>query len=127
MTDTTSAAPSEQDLFERVFPMPEGCMRCGDTYAPTEYSAWAVSAFIERFKGWQAARRAHPTPPAVVEPLEPVVTDVHGINERIHFRRGWRDTEHIEAQPLYLHPPHQPKRTVTYVCPVCAASLERQE
>lgn len=69
MTDTTSAAPSEQDLFERVFPMPEGCMRCGDTYAPTEYSAWAVSAFIERFKGWQAARRAHPTPPAVVEPL----------------------------------------------------------
>lgn len=25
------------------------------------------------------------------------------------------------------HPPHQPKRTVTYVCPVCAASLERQE
>lgn len=69
MTDTASAAPSEQDLFERVFPMPEGCMRCGDTYAPTEYSAWAVSAFIERFKGWQAARRAHPTPPAVVEPL----------------------------------------------------------
>ena len=40
---------------------------------------------------------------------------------------GWRDTEHIDAQPLYLHPPHQPKRTVTYVCPVCAASLERQE
>lgn len=38
---------------------------------------------------------------------------------------GLRDTEHIEAQPLYLHPPHQPKRTVTYVCPVCAASLER--
>lgn len=40
---------------------------------------------------------------------------------------GRRDTEHIEAQPLYLHPPHRPKRTVTYVCPVCAASLERQE
>lgn len=37
---------------------------------------------------------------------------------------GCRDTEHIEAQPLYLHPPHQPKRTVTYVCPVCAASVE---
>ena len=55
-----SAAPSEQDLFERVFPMPEGCMRCGDTYAPTEYSAWSASAFIERFKGWQAARRIQP-------------------------------------------------------------------
>lgn len=68
MTDTASAAPSEQDLFERVFPMPEGCMRCGDTYAPTEYSAWSASAFIERFKGWQAAR-AQPTPPAVVDPL----------------------------------------------------------
>lgn len=77
MTDTTSAAPSEQDLFERVFPMPEGCMRCGDTYAPTEYSAWAASAFIERYKGWQAARRAQPTPPAVVEPpeLSPDFTD----------------------------------------------------
>ena len=81
MTDTTSAAPSEQDLFERVFPMPEGCMRCGDTYAPTEYSAWAVSAFIERFKGWQAARRAQPTPPAVVEPLtdEQIVGVMHSI------------------------------------------------
>ena len=93
MNDTASAAPSEQDLFERVFPMPEGCMRCGDTYAPTEYSAWAVSAFIERFKGWQAARRAQPTPPAVVEPLEPVVSNVDGINERIQFRRGWRAAE----------------------------------
>lgn len=31
--------------------------------------------------------------------------------------------------PLYLHtaPQRPPLRTVTYVCPVCAASLERQE
>lgn len=47
--------------------------------------------------------------------------------EQLSSVGGWRDTEHIEAQPLYLHPPPQPKRTVTYVCPVCAASLERQE
>lgn len=58
-----AALPSEQDLFERVFPMPEGCMRCGDTYAPTEYGVWAANAFVERFKGWQAARRAHPAAP----------------------------------------------------------------
>lgn len=30
--------------------------------------------------------------------------------------------------PLYTAPPRRkPLRTVTYVCPVCAASLERQE
>lgn len=30
--------------------------------------------------------------------------------------------------PLYAHPAPQPlKRAVTYVCPVCAASLERME
>lgn len=44
-------------------------------------------------------------------------------------------TEQYLALPLYTHPPipstknatPPKKRIVTYVCPVCAASLERQE
>ena len=42
--------------------------------------------------------------------------------------------ERWEVRPLYAAPPTaqaegwtKPHRTVTYVCPVCAASLERQE
>ena len=33
------------------------------------------------------------------------------------------------AFPVYAHPApqRQPLRTITYVCPICAASLERQE
>jgi len=35
------------------------------------------------------------------------------------------DTDTFRAAPLYTA--SQPRRNVTYVCPVCAASLERQE
>jgi hypothetical protein len=38
------------------------------------------------------------------------------------------DSNTFRAAPLYTAPPQRhPHRTVTYVCPVCAASLERQE
>jgi len=38
------------------------------------------------------------------------------------------DSNTFRAAPLYTAPPQRhPHRTVTYVCPVCAASLEKQE
>jgi hypothetical protein len=44
----------------------------------------------------------------------------------------WHESDMWHEYPLYTVPqqaaPEQkPKRTVTYVCPVCAASLEKQE
>ena len=41
--------------------------------------------------------------------------------------KGWQGARAQPTPPAVVEPPHQPKRTVTYVCPVCAASLERQE
>ena len=47
------------------------------------------------------------------------------------FKNGINPTEYFDGLvPLYTTPPkpvRDTKRTVTYVCPVCAASLERQE
>lgn len=43
---------------------------------------------------------------------------------------GWTDCAETDegAVALYKQPPQRkPLRSVTYVCPVCAASLERQE
>ena len=39
------------------------------------------------------ASTAQPTSPAVVEPLEPDMTDVVSANARLHFRHGWRAAE----------------------------------
>lgn len=40
----------------------------------------------------------------------------------------WEENESEYGTPLYTVPPQRkPLRFVTYVCPVCAASLERQE
>jgi hypothetical protein len=40
----------------------------------------------------------------------------------------WEQNENGYGTPLYTHPPQRnPLRTVIYACPICAASLERQE
>lgn len=51
MTDTNTA---ERDDFEKVFPLPSGCIRCGTGYASTGYSNWAAHTHCERWQGWQA-------------------------------------------------------------------------
>ena len=86
MTDTASAAPSEREQFE-AWAKSHGTLLTKDKRGNYQYTPTSAM-----WKAWQAAR-SQPTPPAVVEPLEPVVTDVHGINERIHFRPGWRPAE----------------------------------
>lgn len=49
---------------------------------------------LREAKRWE---RLHPVNPSVLpswpEPLAPVMTDVVGINARLHFRRGWRAAE----------------------------------
>lgn len=44
----------EREAFEKVFPTPSHCQRCGDGYAATSYNAWEAHNHIERWKGWQA-------------------------------------------------------------------------
>jgi hypothetical protein len=47
-------APDERDDFEKVFPLPSGCIRVGTGYASTGYSNWAAHTHCERWKGWKA-------------------------------------------------------------------------
>ena len=53
-------APDERDDFEKVFPLPSGCIRCGAGYASTGYSNWAAHTHVERWKGWQARAASAP-------------------------------------------------------------------
>ena len=84
MTDTASAAP----VAWRVHPFDYGIGHEG-VYAMTmleqQRDAWLR-------KGWKV-EPLYVAPPAVVEPLEPVVSNVDGINQRIQFLRGWRAAE----------------------------------
>lgn len=45
---------SEREKFEAMFPMPPGCVHCGEGFAPTSYSAWKAHDYIEQWKGWRA-------------------------------------------------------------------------
>jgi hypothetical protein len=71
-------APDERDDFEKVFPLPFGCIRVGTGYASTGYSNWAAHTHVERWKGWQARAARAPadsvTAPAAgaVAELDPV-------------------------------------------------------
>lgn len=53
-----------------------------------EHNQWDALGEDEKIE-W-AVTCAKAAPPAVVEPLGPVVSNVDGINERIQFLRGWR-------------------------------------
>lgn len=44
-----------RDEFERKFPIPLNCVRCGTGYSATEYNAWDAHKHIDRWKGWSAA------------------------------------------------------------------------
>lgn len=57
MTDTASAAPSEREKFEA---WAQSLGLAHESNDPSAMWTWAA---------WQAALRAQPTPPAVVEPL----------------------------------------------------------
>ena len=53
-------APDERDDFEKVFPLPSGCVRVGTGYASTGYSNWAAHTHCERWQGWQARAARDP-------------------------------------------------------------------
>lgn len=51
---TVSQAVMEREAFEAKFPMPSSCVRCGDGYASTGYSAWDAQNYIHKWEAWQA-------------------------------------------------------------------------
>ncbi len=53
-------AADERDDFEKVFPLPSGCVRVGTGYASTGYSNWAAHTHCERWQGWQARAARDP-------------------------------------------------------------------
>ena len=87
-------APDERDDFEKVFPLPSGCIRVGTDYASTGYSNWAAHAHCERWQGWQARAARDPAGSAIkdhqiaalVNELRDIAVQYHGtqqLRERI--------------------------------------------
>lgn len=78
MTDTASAAPSEREKFEA---WAQSLGLAHESNDPSAMWTWAA---------WQAALRAQPTPPAVVEPLaaETIMKIVMDVEQQHHFLRG---------------------------------------
>lgn len=75
-------APDERDDFEKVFPLPSGCIRCGAGYASTGYSNWAAHTHVERWKGWQARAASAPAD-SVTAPAYSIDADPQGIRARV--------------------------------------------
>ena len=60
MSDITALAQrmkeiDPRDEFEKLFPLPVFCIRCGTGYASTSYNGWKASDHIARWEGWKAA------------------------------------------------------------------------
>jgi len=44
---------ADKEAFEKKFPMPSSCMRCGDGYAATHYNAWEAQSYIQKWEGFK--------------------------------------------------------------------------
>jgi hypothetical protein len=66
---------------------------------------------------------------ATAEPAEPVAWMVYTLDGKsVCVTDNPADFIEWRSLPLYTAPPQRkPLRTVIYACPICAASLERQE
>lgn len=73
-----------RDEFEREFPIPAHCKRCGTGYTATEYNAWAAHAHLEHWKGWSAAR----SPKILVDAIERALA---GAPTPTDSAKAWRD------------------------------------
>jgi hypothetical protein len=96
---------------------------------------WNKPGYTDRFRKATTALRV-----ALAAPVqEPVAWMYTGIKQdgtehgpHLVWKPKYMDAmsadKGAKATPLYTTPPQRkPLRTLTYVCPVCAASLERQE
>ncbi|MCA0214569.1 MAG: hypothetical protein LCH79_15495 [Proteobacteria bacterium] len=79
----------EQAAFEKQFPIPPSCIRCGDGYAVTEYNAWAAHTYCEVWKGWKA-RALLAAQPAVQQPAEDAPSDRELLDHLIEGVREFR-------------------------------------
>ncbi len=52
---TPATAADPRDDFEKLFPLPAACSRCGTGYVCHEFHAWAAHDFIKKFEGFKAA------------------------------------------------------------------------
>lgn len=44
-----------RDAFEKLFPLPVFCVRCGTGYASTSFNGWEANKHQARWEGWKAA------------------------------------------------------------------------
>lgn len=60
MNDITALAQcmeevDPRDAFEKLFPLPAFCVRCGTGYASTSFNGWDANKHQARWEGWKAA------------------------------------------------------------------------
>lgn len=88
-----NSAENDQDAFERKFPMPADCDRCGEGYIATTYHAWDAYKFIARWEGWKA-HAEHSTQqevPLEVEKSDRICEEHDGCpTEKAVLQRFWR-------------------------------------
>lgn len=84
---------SEREKFEAMFPMPPGCVHCGEGFAPTSYSAWKAHDYIEQWKGWRARAAIES---AATAPLLACIAELEAQNNLLHrlmVSGEWRGVE----------------------------------
>jgi hypothetical protein len=84
--------PDLRDAFERIYPMPPDCMRCGDSYAATSFNAWRAHEFIARFDGYRAAFSS-----ASAQPIAPSASQEQAVAAAAFTREALVDliAEHL--------------------------------
>ena len=71
-----AAVRDERDDFEKVFPLPSGCIRVGIGYASTGYSNWAAHTHVERWQGWQARAARAPADSVTAPAATPTAASI---------------------------------------------------
>lgn len=103
-----------------------------DLRAASQQALEALEYHVEQTRPiWKTSEAIAALETALAEPVQEPITHlfgtlpVHDAPPKAEQNRAWYTIDEINAK--FDPPQRKPLRSVTYVCPVCAASLERQE
>lgn len=99
-------AIDERKAFEEIFPIPANCMRCGDSYAATEFNAWDAQAYTHIRKGWQAALEWQISAACIMAAPAPTTIEFSDSPDGCAAEASYRRAEKAESQhPTENHRP----------------------
>ena len=91
MNDITALAQrmkeiDPRDEFEKLFPLPVFCIRCGTGYASTAFNGWDANKHQARWEGWKAAMALMESRTVIVKLPEEAIDQVCLAAAEIHNR-----------------------------------------